>query len=311
VTAYYWLGRLFAKSKNYETAIRHFESVLKFHPNDYKCLNNLGRCHIDLQQFDKAAAPLEIARNINPQGFLADYNLGYIKLILKKWEEALQILLSLFPHCPKQYEDAYYLALAQAYQGNNDYELAIAYFQKVTEYHPQWVYSYEQISKMYSEGECHDLAIPAQEQIVTLEPDSEKNWTTLVRLCFSAEQNQKAIRYARESLKHFPKSIYLAFHGARLLYEDGQYEEALELAQLAYALKETEPDHAALLGFVYSKRGAFEKAIHFFKEALSNAEPLSSGFSSDFQQISELLEQQGELVLAQSCRDQVLQLQKR
>lgn len=74
--AYYGLGNIEYKNKNYEPAIRFYVQALERKPDYTKALNNLGGLYLELRQWDNAIEILEQSLKYYPDFAASHYNLA-------------------------------------------------------------------------------------------------------------------------------------------------------------------------------------------------------------------------------------------
>jgi len=86
--AYYRLGWVYAKEKNWRQAVKNFELACRLNPELPGARNNLGNIYFTLGNKQKAIENYKKAIAINPDMIDAHFNLGYCYYTVGKLKEA-------------------------------------------------------------------------------------------------------------------------------------------------------------------------------------------------------------------------------
>jgi tetratricopeptide (TPR) repeat protein len=88
----YNLGRIAFETGRYEEALKHFESILKYDPNNVMALKAAAYTHIRNDNIEKAAALYNKVLTLVPESADDGYNYALVLFAMKKYEEAEQVL---------------------------------------------------------------------------------------------------------------------------------------------------------------------------------------------------------------------------
>ncbi len=219
-----------------------FEASLKFNANQPSALTNLAQIYFDRGQLDdlrKARTLLERAGKIIsddeiPRALLTTrLKLGQVLIEKGLYDEAITELKNALTVAPTNARIN--ATLAQAYEADGQYENAIPAMRLAVQYNPQ--------NEIY------------QFRYGLLLTDSHAPAAGILRL--------------KEALNQFPTSarIWLALGIAQLTY--GQNAEAENSFKQSLTFNAKLVPALAYLGMTYSERGAYEKAIDFYQQAIA------------------------------------------
>ena len=101
----WYIGELYLKSKDVNSAIKYFEDALKIHPNNIHVLNSLGRCYLlqnnpklSINYFDKAIKIAPFFEN-------GLYNLAYNYAIISNYNMAIKTLKNIEDKDSEKYRE--------------------------------------------------------------------------------------------------------------------------------------------------------------------------------------------------------------
>jgi tetratricopeptide (TPR) repeat protein len=138
--AYYNRGLAYARSNQYEEAIKDFKKALELNPKYAGAYNNRGNVYHELKQYKKAIEDYKEALELNPNLTVTYYNRGIAYCKLNKTEEAIEDYNAAIKLNSK-YAKAYYNR-GIAYYDLDNYEKAIKDFKKALELNPKDVEAY-------------------------------------------------------------------------------------------------------------------------------------------------------------------------
>lgn len=124
------------ETKNYNIAIEYFNILLKKDPKDYVAWNNLGLCHEEINELDKAYNCYKKSLSLN-DFFSPNFNLGIISRKLGKDEESIKYLKKAILQNPESKNAKYSLSMSYLMLKDfkNGYPL---YSHHMTEIMPQY-----------------------------------------------------------------------------------------------------------------------------------------------------------------------------
>jgi tetratricopeptide (TPR) repeat protein len=88
----YNLGRIAFETGRYQDALKYFESILKYDPNNIMALKAAAYTHIKNGNIEKAAALYDKVLKLVPESADDGYNYALVLFAMKKYEQAEQVL---------------------------------------------------------------------------------------------------------------------------------------------------------------------------------------------------------------------------
>jgi len=88
----YNLGRIAFETERYEDALKYFESILKYDPNNIMALKAAAYTHIRNGDIEKAAALYDKVLTLVPESADDGYNYALVLFAMKKYEQTEQVL---------------------------------------------------------------------------------------------------------------------------------------------------------------------------------------------------------------------------
>jgi tetratricopeptide (TPR) repeat protein len=241
VDAHTYLGMIAAESNQLNEAERHFAAAASLAPTEPSTRNNYGAILMRLGRTAQAQTEFEASLKFNANQPSALINLAQIYFDRGQLED-LRMARSLLERADKTISDpqisralaSIYATLAEVYEADGHYE----------------------------------NAIPAMRLAVQRDPQNEIYHFRYGLLLTDSHAPAAAIVRLQEALKQFPTSarLWLALGIAQLTY--GQNPEAENSFKQSLSFDNKLVPALAYLGMTYSERGAYEKAIDFYEQAL-------------------------------------------
>ena len=113
----YGLANCYLRSKDYRSAIPHYERAMTIDPNNSKSYNNCGLCYTHLKEYPKAIDTFEKALHIRPENHRLYSNLAHALILSKNYPKAriyAEKALQIKPDYPGA---LYHVATADLFQG--------------------------------------------------------------------------------------------------------------------------------------------------------------------------------------------------
>ena len=242
VDAHTYLGMIASEANELNEAERHFAAAASLAPSEPSTRNNYGAILMRLGRTAQAQKEFEASLNLNPNQPSALINLAQIYFNRGQLEDLL-MARSLLERADKAISDpqisralaSIYAVLAEAYEADGRYE----------------------------------NAIPAMRLAVQRDPQNEIYHFRYGLLLTDSHAPAAGILRLQDALKQFPNSarLWLALGIAQLTY--GQNAEAENSFKQSLTLDTKLVPALAYLGMTYSERGAYEKSISFYEQAIA------------------------------------------
>ena len=242
VDAHTYLGMIAAEANELNEAERHFAAAASLAPTEPSTRNNYGAILMRLGRTAQAQTEFEASLKLNPNQPSALINLAQIYFDRGQLQDLL-MARSLLERADKAISDpqipralaSIYATLAELYEADGHYE----------------------------------NAIPAMRLAVQRDPQNEIYHFRYGLLLTDSHAPAAGILRLQEALKQFPTSarLWLALGIAQLTY--GQNPEAENSFKQSLAFDAKLVPALAYLGMTYSERGAYDKAISFYEQAIA------------------------------------------
>lgn len=217
-------------------ALKHYQTALKYDPQDDYALENVMMCFGKLNRNEEAQEFINHYINEFPFSETAWFEYGQLYFNKKNYEEAIRG----FDYLLAINSDAIgvYANKAACYEALKDWDKAIAVYQEMLEIEYTKAYTYYKIGLGYK----------------------------------AAAQPLKAMQAFQQALREDPQ-FYLAMMEQSFLYEDmGNMQEALYFAKEATLLNENNIEYQKRLAFLYIDSEKFEESLECLHR-LVEAEP--------------------------------------
>lgn len=252
------LGNIYFRTRNYEAALKTWQSLENRFPENIEILVNLSIAYKFLKMYDKSIAVLEQAKSIEGETETILFNLGSTYKDAQDFKNAIecfQQLVKLKPDDALAYnylgtaylssgdEDnaAYYYKkgllvdqnhpylnynLANIYKKNKAYTEALAFYNVALKVNPNWTEVLKEISDIYTiEGKILE-AIAIQKSIIKTSGEDESILLSLAHLHLSINAENEAEEYYKRALA-VNKSEMSALEYSKYLISKNKNNEAL------------------------------------------------------------------------------------
>ena len=144
--AHLQLGILYSEKSN-QLAVDYFNNALNIDPGNTEVMYYLADYYQDSEQFDKAINKYNDILELDPEFFIALYNIGYIYLVYKKeFDLAIEYFTDAI-EVREDYAEAYYnRGFAWELKQNN--EKSRADYNKTLEYQPNYEKAIEGLNRI-------------------------------------------------------------------------------------------------------------------------------------------------------------------
>jgi tetratricopeptide (TPR) repeat protein len=296
------LADIFYKREDYDLSLDYAERVMKREPENYRSHLIMGNVYLAQRQYDKAMVKFEAAQSIHPDAISPFYYLGVISERLNQPENALKYFKILLEKNPDlvdaslryvrllirrgKTDDArvfiekaierspqngfFHHIMGEVHLASGDTHLAKKSFNMAILFNPKLVTSYQMLAQVHEKDQNWKEQVQVMEACMVNVPDYSGTAVSLSQLYIRKDFIDKAITTLEAGLEKTPESTQILNNLAWLLLEQNRdLDKALGLAQSAYENLPGDPGVADTLGWAYYKKGAFEWAEMYLKEAVS------------------------------------------
>jgi len=323
-TAYYWLGEIYFKGKDFSAARDYFQRVVtEFPESRYKnySLHSIALTFYETAGFREA---LLLWDKLNAQELGEDLlqdvelhrGLSYFKLA--DYDQAKQFFLSYIQKFPRSnsLDEAYYY-LGEANFNSSDYNGALEnYSQVITRFPRSDLLDLARfgIAWVYLKMERFEAAQEYFVKFLGSNPKSQVLDSAISGLATSLAKQSKyedALGFYERLIKDFPDSAYIvsAYLGkADCLYNLSQYQEAVNFCLEAikkFNKQADKDDFYYTLGWAYQKMGKVDEAILTFEDLLHYSDDETIKASS-LARLGDIYSEKREFKRAQEAYDNIL-----
>ena len=293
------LAELDVRTGRYDDAIPTLEDLARRQPS-LAVFDLLGQAYAGERRYQEATAAFRIFANAAPTNHKAHFMLGRSLVAEGKVEEARTHFLESLRLVPAYVEPLNMLATLDARQGRLG--RAVDRVQRQMEQIDPTGGHYFSLARLYLASNQTDHAETALRKAVELQPDLNAAYGQLVGIFLASDRIAEALVSLERGLEHDPDSVPVMMlkgsvqhatndvAGAQDTYEEllgvsprfapaannlayiyqeqeGMLERALELAEIARAEAQDNPDIADTLGWILYKLGSYERALGLLEEA--------------------------------------------
>jgi tetratricopeptide (TPR) repeat protein len=248
--AHYNLARLLADKGDSDDAIAHYEKALLVNPADAEAHNNLGAALFESGRLTEAIGHYERALDIRPNHPGASLNLANALLFKGDIDGAIVHYLAGLASSPDQPDAQYNVANALLRKGRTDE--AIVHYKKAIELMPQNADAHANLGSALLQKSQIAAAIAEYRSALAIAPQNRPAQTNLAWLLSTASDpllrnGREAVTLAEEVNRFSGNNQPVVLRILAAAYaEAGQFSEAVDTAERALQLQDSEPLAGAL-----------------------------------------------------------------
>jgi arylsulfatase A-like enzyme/uncharacterized protein HemY len=272
--AYFSLGNIYFKQRNFKEAIPCFEQALERKPDDTFCVINIANSYLNLGRPEEGVS---FVIDYMRKGFVDSqlfYLLGQLSYVQKKYDEALKY----YDECASRNPEsaASHNAMAAIYLIKDDLAQAERHLDAATAINPRLTnLNYNRAELLEKRGDL-EAAADAYKLELETNPRHFRASYNLSRVCRSLGREAEEEKYLQQTLESNPAFPLSYFYLARLYLNRGQdFEEAIRLVKKGLELKPEAKDQPLgyfLLADLYGRLGDAARAADYARQgqALTN-----------------------------------------
>jgi tetratricopeptide (TPR) repeat protein/peroxiredoxin len=200
--AYYNLGTLNLRMKNYDQARQNLEQTLKLRPNYPEAWNNLGMMAAQQGRPDEAIQDFQQSLTQRPNYATAYLNLGNVyrrQKLFDKAQESLTRALALQPDDPETN-----FSLGMMYAQQSQMQPALDYLQRAVELRPNYAEAINNMGIVFVRQEDYSKAEEQFKSGIRVAPRFDQSYLNLARLYAMRGEKENAKAVLRELLRVEP-----------------------------------------------------------------------------------------------------------
>jgi len=259
------LASVYAKQRNYSSAVTAFRKVIELDPKRAAAHQELGDIYFRMQKWPESIASLEQAVVLDPANKQALFSIGNAydeQKDLAKAAEAYERFLKLNP------ENAWmgYLRLGEDRLALGQFDPAVAALEQAAQGQPKDIKVNYILAQAYLKAGQLEKAEGVYKLLADLNPaDATTYFSQIVKMYDEAGRNENAIEAAKKVIELSPKSEIAVFNLGIMYQKLKRFDEAIATFRQALQVK---PDYDAAyynIGLCYSYQKNYKESIDAFK----------------------------------------------
>jgi tetratricopeptide (TPR) repeat protein len=252
----------------YEDAIRSFDEVIKYEPDNIDAWYFRGTALNDLERYEDAIASFDRAIQHKPEDHHSWYLRGMVLIHLKRYEDAIVSFDEAIKYEPEHYYSWHFRGIALVNLGR--YEDAVTSLDKAIKYESDSYYSWHFRGNALANLGRYEDAVTSFDEAIKYDPNYYYSWHFRGMVFISLGRCEDAVTSFDEAIKYDPNYYYSwHFHGIALT-NLGRYEDAV--TSFDQALK-YDPNYYYswnVRGNALRKLNRYGEAIASYDEALKH-----------------------------------------
>jgi tetratricopeptide (TPR) repeat protein len=275
---YFELINIYETTGHPEKAIQAYEKALEANPKSLRAAVGLGRAYVKAGQIEDASRVFEDVKQKSKSDPTVVKQIALIYLDEKKYseaEEALQLLLAEDVDNPELH---YFLGMA--FEGQEKNKEATASFEKVPRNSSYYKSAVIHLSFLYEQAGEAEKAIRLMNEAIEKEPNEPELYLFLGALYEEMASYDEALATFRKGLERNEDSVRLRFRLGVVHDKMGQKDACIEAMKAVIAIDPKHAEALNYLGYTYAELGIhLDEAENLVKRAL--IEKPNDGYITD------------------------------
>jgi len=189
----------------------------------------------------------------------------------KKNDEAIELLSDASQNSPKNAEFKYYLGTF--YEEEEQFEKAEVLIKEAIQLQPDNAKYYFRLGVVYDKSNKKEASMEAMRKVIAIDPKHSNALNYLGYTYADLGQNlDEAEQLIKEALKYKPDDGYITDSLGWVYYKKGDFEKALQYLQKAVEIVPDDPIMLEHLGDIYLKLNDKVNALKYFQKSLQHKE---------------------------------------
>jgi tetratricopeptide (TPR) repeat protein len=307
--AYNNLGRLYFNQHDYGPAEQTLSQGLRLNPDMPTASAMLGMSYFETGQVQKAEEPLETALRANPKDALVEITLAKVRIHLRKYDGAVDLLKAYTEQNPRD-QEAWYLL------GNTYLQLSEDSLGRINQIDPNSVVAHEVAGEIDESMHNYDGALVEYKKAIDKAPNEAAPHIHMANAFWSISKWDSARTEFEAGLAHDPNNCTAHWKLGNTILEAGEPGEALthlnKAVELCPELMQARVDRArawikigkqgdALPDLLLAeKESPDEPSIHFLLAAVYRTQGKTAAAQEETRTYGRLQRRQSEGVAAQA-----------
>jgi tetratricopeptide (TPR) repeat protein len=268
------LANAYRAQGNFDAAFNIYQELQITFPQNPQIPLLIGAMFLEQKKMAEAREAFNKALELAPDFMSAIEQLVDLDVTEKQFPAALQVVQTGIGKNPKQ--PAFQILSAKIYMAQNDAPHAEAALLKAVELQPDSPGTYLMLAQLYMNTHQDQKAL-AELKIVTGKNPKDTGSLMLAGMIYDSETNYDAAKDSYEKLLEIDPKYTPALNNLAYLYSEhlGQLDRAYDLARQARILAPADPATADTLGWILYQKGQYPEALSLLQESADklSAEP--------------------------------------
>lgn len=220
---------------NYKKALDAIKVAAKKAPDDIDIQEYLGKCYLELQQYDKARYILRKAADARLQNYTALLYLLNVEHQTKRYSSAICYVNEMLEQTP--YEKGLWIKKMNLYKEMGNEVEALRELKRIRQIFPEdhdiqqnYIYMLEEEGRELKNSQDYEKIKNVYESILIEDPDNKEAYLMLIKNELENKGDKTAaLNYASKALTRLPKDPQIIRKNIGLMEELGQYNNAINL----------------------------------------------------------------------------------
>jgi len=244
------IGASFIASKEYQSAIKIYEIILRSDPNSIDAINNIGIAHENSGNLSKANEFYDVGLQKKPNSSDLMNNKANVLVKMGFFDEAEKLFVTLLKILPNN--ATILLSLGNLYIKIQAYKKAEKCLRKSIEVEPNRPESYNSLGVLLNELSLSDTALIEFKKAVQINPCYSLGFYNLGNTFRSIGENQRAIEAFREAVR-LDQNNAQAFYNLGQAFQDiGNFPEGIKAFEKFVEIKPNDDQALAQLFYLRS-----------------------------------------------------------
>jgi len=278
--------QLYLDTKQFDAAIVILKGMLKGMPDSSDLNYVIGIAYDGLKNKNMTIRHLE---KVKPDSKFYQKAVFYVSVLyreLGKAEKAIDFLRTAINSAPRK--PVLMLYLGDAYEEAGDYEEAVKVFKQGLDIDPENIRLRFRLGTVYDQRGMKEASIEEMKTVIRLDPENANALNYLGYTYADLGRNlEEAERLIKEALKYKPDDGYITDSLGWVYYKKGLYNKALKLLEKAVELEPDDPIILEHVGDTYIQMDNRSKALEFYDRSLKKKKKDKSELEEKIRKLTE------------------------
>jgi tetratricopeptide (TPR) repeat protein len=283
------LGLYYLQNGRLADAIAEFDLIVTAWPNDYKSRYFMALAYEESGLPEKALEHFRLVKKESEYFANSQIHIVYILSDMGKNEEAIDVLKKTINILKD--EASLYLILSSLYEEQKDYTKSISTLQDGLKYNDKNVEMIFRLGIALDKSGDRESGIGQMKKVLEIDPN---NADSLNYIGYSyAEEGinlDEAMDMIQRALTIKPDSGPIIDSLGWVYFKKGLYDKALDSLEKAFSIDSSDPTIAEHLGDVYLKKNEYQRSLEMYQKALSLKHQESDKILKKIKEVQRFLE---------------------